>query len=196
MKPSAPSAADRFDRAAKLLTKDQSLPDWLIPALAHYSPLVGGRRSTPDDDRDDHELLKAARYLERWLPTYTIAADEYGLILPDEVETVVMALPEVIEYLETQCREPRKGGPIPDSRAYVCAAVCAYAWRRLCDEVNPYSPNLLQACEEYWKACGNPEKVTSDGNESNWQRYLVAVKREDDRAFREGFNRFIDATTT
>jgi len=179
-----PSAADRFDKAAKLLAKDQSLPDWLIPALAHYRPLVGARRSNAEDDRDDQAslvtMLEAARNLERGLPIHVIAAEIFGLTIPDCVEATNMQLTELIEYLESQLRPPREGGTIPDSRSHVCAAVCAYAWRRLRGEINPFSTRLWEACEAYWQACGNPQKVDERGRYENWLPYLRWAKDNED----------------
>jgi hypothetical protein len=200
-----PSAADQFGKTAKLLAKGQSLPDWLIPALAHYSPLVGARRSTSDDDRDDQALLKtmleAARNLERGLPIHVVAAETSGLTIPDCVEATHMQLTELIEYLESQLRPPRKGGPIPDSRPRICAAVCAEAWRRLYggkvqpwSEVQPWSREVWQACEAYWQACGNPEKVDHRSRYEDWQPYLQWVKDADDESFRDDFAHLITPT--
>jgi hypothetical protein len=155
-----------------------------------FQPLIGGRRANVDDNSDDRKMLEAARYLERWLPTYTIAEEEFGLSIPDCVETVLINLPELIEYLESQMRLPRKGGPSPDGRRLICAGVCAEIWRRHVGEMQPFSPKLQGACEEYWRACGNPE-TSAMSNLKNWERFLVRVKDENDEAFREDFDRLI-----
>src|SRR5215469_1957649 len=97
-------------------------PDWLPRVLAHYRPLISARKPTKDDDADDKALLKAAQELDRGLRTYSLAEDATGLELPGCVDTVLGALPELIEFLESQVRPPRKGGKAPDSRRLVCAA--------------------------------------------------------------------------
>jgi hypothetical protein len=91
------------------LAKDNP-PDWLPRVLAHYRPLIGARKPTKDDDADDKLLLDAARVLEHGLGEYSVAEDEFDLELPECVDTVLGALPELIEYLESQLRPPRKGG--------------------------------------------------------------------------------------
>jgi len=155
-------------------------PDWLVPQLSEWSPIVGQRRWTVEDDQGDRKLLEAAQHLDRWLRAYTIAQDDFvNDALPDEFEAVVQALPEVIEYLQDHRREPRKGGP-PDGRSRLCAIVCGGLWRCLYGEINPHSPRLWQACEAYWLACGNPPKVDKRGRYEDWLRYLLWAKETDD----------------
>jgi hypothetical protein len=183
-----PSAVDRFDEAAKLLAKDKTPPEWLVPILAHHSRLVGYREKiTKEDETEERRMLACAKYLETWLPMYLRMEEEFGFPIPDCIETVLSELPELIEYLENQLLRKRKGGPTPDSSARHCAAVCAEVWRRQRGEVQPYSPKLWAACEKYWQACGNPEKAGSKGRLKNWEQYLVDVNDADDEGFREYF---------
>ena len=171
------------------LTSDP--PDWLPRVLEHYSPLIGA--ANPDDRKDDKLLLDAARVLENGLRTYSIAEDRFGLRCPECVDTVLGALPELIEYLETQIRPPQKGGKLPDSRRLVCAAVCAEVWRLQRGEVQPFSATLQDACEEYWQCCGNTETGDAKGSIRNWERCLREVSKDED--FREDFLRLVYSTT-
>jgi hypothetical protein len=177
------------------LTKG-SPPDWLPRVLAHYSRLVGAREPTKDDDAADKLLIDAARVLERGLGEYSAAEDATGLELPPCVDTVLGGLPEVIEFLETQVRPPRKGGPAPDNRRLVCAAVCAEVWRLQHGAIQPYSPNLQEACELYWQACGNDETSKSaSGRLKNWEPNLLDAAK-DEGGFRDDFLRLVTDLTT
>jgi hypothetical protein len=160
--------------------------DWLPRVLAHYRPLISARKPTKDDDAADKLLLDAARVLERGLGEYSLAEDAFGLELPDCVDTVLGALPELIEFLETQVRPPRKGGKAPDNRRLVCAAVCAEIWRLQHGDVQPFSPHLQEACEKYWQACGNDETSTT-GRLKNWEPFLREVQNDELMGFRTDF---------
>jgi hypothetical protein len=183
MKPSAPN---QFDETAKLLAKGAP-PPWLVLILRQWSRLISYRKTAKGDDIEEKRMLACAKYLETWLPIYVRSEEEFGFPIPDCIETVLIELPELIEYLESQPLPESKGGPIPDNRAHLCAAVCAEVWRRQSGEVQPYSPKLWAACEEYWQACGNPEKAGSKGRLKNWEQYLVDVNDADDEGFREYF---------
>jgi len=125
-------------------------------------------------------LLKAAKLLDSWLPMYALEADAE---CPVEVEDVLTLLPVVIEFLEGDVAEfdaipPRDGGPRPDLRRPVCAAVCAEAYRVVHGQIEPYSQHLQEACEKYWQACGNPE-TSAVGRLRNWEDYLLLVADQD-----------------
>ena len=173
---------------AKLAKGDP--PDWLPRVLAHYSPLISARKPSKDDDADDKLLLDAARVLENGLRAYSLAEDASGLELPDSVDTVLGALPELIEFLETQVRPPGKGGKAPDGRRLVCAAVCAEVWRLQHDDLQPFSPTLQEACELYWQACGNAETSTT-GRLKNWEPSLREVQNDELEGFRADFLRLV-----
>jgi hypothetical protein len=169
-----PAAA--FAGVASALAKDKPPPEWLVPMLVHYSPLVGARRNP--DEADDKKMIKAARELEGMLAIYGMVEDQFGFELPEEVDTASLALHELIEYLESELRPPRKGGPTPDSRYRLCAWVCGEVWRRERGELQPYSRNLWEACEKYWQACGQPA-TSAKGNLDNWQERLEWVRDTD-----------------
>ena len=182
-------ASPAFDEVAKMLAAGEQT-FWLIPILAHWSRLIGYRRPNADDDKDDTELLKAAQYLEKRLPTYAIVQEEFGLSVPDCVETILGVLPELTEFPEHQLRPPTKGGPKPDSKARLCAAVCAEVWRRERGKMQPFSTKLWGACDEYWRACGNSQTDT------DWERYLTWVESANDDEFRDDFDRLIEKFST
>jgi hypothetical protein len=165
-------------------------PDWLPRVLAHYRPLIRARKPSKDDDADDKRLLKAAQELERGLRIYSLAEDASGLELPGCVDTVLGELPDLIAFLETQVRPPRKGGKAPDNRRLVCAAVCAGVWRLQHGEVQPFSQKLQAACEEYWQSCGNYETSTT-GRLKNWEPFLREVQNDEPIGFHADFLRLV-----
>ena len=182
---------ERFLEPAKLLANGND-PERLAEALASWARLVGFPRRV-DDDQDDRDMLLAARILEEKLPYYV--QDNLGLPTRDYVDAVLIALPQLIEFLEAQVRPPRKGNRPPDSRRRLCAAVCAEAWRYYRGETEPYSPHLQAACEAYWQRCGHPE-TSKTGRLKNWEPFLVWAKRESDEEFRENFAHQLNDTTS
>jgi hypothetical protein len=157
-----------FAEVAKLLAGREP-PVWVVPHLSKYSPLVGYRRNPGEDD--DKKMIKTARELESMLALYTMVEERFGIEVPDEVDTASLALHELIEYLESELRPRRKGGPTPDSRYRLCAAVCAEVWRRERGELQPHSRNLWEGCQKYWQACGQPA-TSAKGNLDNWEERL------------------------
>jgi hypothetical protein len=184
MKPEHPALA-----AAALLAKCKEVgrtiargppPKWLVRFLIRFSLLVGARQPAKQDLVDDNEkMLKAARDLEDLLPTYTISDDEWDFQIPDCVETILICLPELIEFLESQLPSPRRGGPFPDDRRVICAGICAEAYRLIHHDLRVHSGDLRQACEDYWVACGNSETGTSDVRD-NWRKPLEQHVAEGD----------------
>jgi hypothetical protein len=187
-----PAPHPTADAARTLLTKCKEVactlakgppPKWLVRALIDFTLLVGGRKTTSQDVAEDREVLEAARYLERWLPAYTISDDEWNLQLPDCVETVLIALPELIEFLKSQLPPPRLGGPTPDGRRLLCAGLCAEAYDLIHRGLQLHSGVLRQGCEDYWLACGNPETGTHAGAirgadvRENWRKFLEEHER-------------------
>jgi hypothetical protein len=173
------SPTSPFIAVARILANGKPQPEWLIPVLADFSRLIGYRKLTQQDIvDDDNEMLKAARKLEELLPLYTISDDEWDFQIPDCVETVLIALPELIEFLESQLPPPRLGGRTPDGRRLLCAGVCAEAYDLMHGELQLYSGVLRQACEDYWLACGNPGTGTDAGAingadvRDNWRKPL------------------------
>jgi hypothetical protein len=166
--------ASPFANVARLIASGKPQPEWLIPALEHYSRLVGYRNPGPGDEGEERALLKAVQALEQWLAfearVYARIEKEFGFPAPTILDDTATQLLELADYLESQLRPPRKGGPTPDSRLRVCAGICAEAWRRLHGEAQPYSTHLHTACEEYWIACGH-----SDESGTDWEHFLTGL---------------------
>jgi hypothetical protein len=157
-------------------------PDWLVQGLEHFREHYLSKRGSDDDEGEvEQRMLSCAKYLELWLPMYIyLSEDPYNFEYPDYVDTVLGALSEVMDRLETDIAAiPRRsGGPKPDLRKPFCAAICAEAYRLIHGQVEPYSLQLQQACEAYWVACGNSQSG-SWGEPKNWIRYLERVRGMD-----------------
>jgi hypothetical protein len=180
----------QFAVVAHILSNGKPQPEGLVLALADFRRLIGRRKSTAADDDEDKQMLEAAKYLEKWLPIYTVSDEEWDLQIPDCAEGVQILLPELIEFLESQIRPPRLGGKTPDGRRLLCAGVCAEAYSILHGKLHLHSGILRQACEDYWLACGNPATSTPSGAvkganvRDNWraplEQYAKAKSAGDD----------------
>jgi hypothetical protein len=164
-------------------------PEWLALGLDYFSLFVGGRKlpARAEEIRDDEQMLKVASYLEDNLKVYLHLADPpFELFDDDEiqhVEAVVDHMWGVIEFLKARIAEvpSRGGGPTPDGRMLLCAAVVGAGYRLVHDraEIEPFSPAVGKACEEYWKACGNPPTGRRlEGEPRNWQEPLNRAKAD------------------
>jgi hypothetical protein len=137
--------------AARTIAKTDP-PGWLVPALDHFSHYLQ-TTGDPDDLEIEKNMLKAAKYLDFWLPIYIrLGEPPWNFDIPDDFETVHTGLYEVIGTLEHDINAVphRAGGPKPDIRKPVCAAVAGEAYRLLHGELEPYSAHLQQGCEDYW----------------------------------------------
>ena len=169
--------ATKLEAVAWSLAQGEPPPQWVTPLLFDQGRLINGRQPGPYDDDYTKKLIKKATDLERALSIYGEIESEYGLPAGEAVEHASTALVELIDHLESELRPPRRGGPTPDGRRRICAAVCAYVWRRLHGKVQRYSPRLQEVCEQYWKACGQPETGdSSKGNTAkNWEEFSRVI---------------------
>ena len=135
-------------------------------------------------------MLEAALCLQDVRAVDAHVEKRYGFEIPEEVDTALQALHELIEYLQSELPSARQGGRIRDGRYRLCAAVCAEVWRRQHDKLEPYSRNLWQACEKYWQACGQPG-TSAKGNLDNWEPRLEWVRDGNDADFRDDLERRI-----
>jgi len=186
------------DVAAKLAKGDP--PPWLIVGLKRLSVIVGLANLEPDEETD-RRMLEAAKYLEEWLVMYVdLEKLEPEFECPEAVHDCLGALYEVIELLEEDAKVPKRaGGPRPDKRLGLCAAVVSEAYRMLhgVDRVQPYSPAVQEACEAYWQACGNePTGRQLEGEPRNWERHLKDHRRDDDGWVRSILQSYRDGTHT
>jgi hypothetical protein len=164
-----------FVDVARIIAKG-SPPDWLVRGLEDFSLYFRLPKGDPDDLEIEKNMLKAARYLDDWLQIYLrLSEPPWNFEYPEAeaVENLSIALFEVIELLEKDINDlPRRaGGPKPDRRRLICAAVIGEAYRLLHEQLEPYSQHLQQACEHYWQACGN-EPTGQYGYRRNWERNL------------------------
>jgi hypothetical protein len=154
-------------------------PDWLAPGLAHFHEHFLSKFVSIDNEGEiEQRMLSCAKYLEQHLPMYIyLSEDPYNFDYLDYVDTALISLYEVIQLLEKDIASipTRAGGPKPDLRRPLCAAVCAEAYRIIHGDVEPYSLQLQQACEAYWVACGNSE-TGAWGEPKNWIRYLELAR--------------------
>jgi hypothetical protein len=180
--------AVRFTEIAWMLGGGQP-QEWTAKILHRYSVLIGrSRKHNRDDEEDERKAIKAAEELEGVLRLYGMVEDEFGFQNPYCVGAVLSDLPDVIEFLKDQLLPPTAGGPIPDDRRRLCAAVCTAVWRRHRGKVQPFNTNLWKACEEYWQACGQPE-TSKQSNLNTWQRSCEwAAKLDEDEDWNADFD--------
>jgi len=153
---------------AKMIAKGDP-PAWLPKALADFARFVSLDKPTYDVEIE-RKMLAAAEYLEEWVPIVYGDWDELDLEAPDWIDQFHNALHELIEMLRKDCEQTRRGGPKPDSRRLLCAAAVGECYRTLHGKLEPGSTLLRDACNEFWKACKNPE--IGEGDPGNWRRHL------------------------
>jgi hypothetical protein len=147
--------------------------DWAIDRLRR-SPLVR-LPGKGYDDSSDRIAFESAFYLEHWLRFEIKGYEKIGEDHPPFIEDVSTGLHELLPLIKEYIRQPRKGGPTPDNRRYVCADVCAGIWREVHGGAyQPRSERLWEACEAYWLVCGRSE-TSAVGRLKNWERYLLEV---------------------
>jgi hypothetical protein len=167
-----PTIAD----VARMIVGDGSAPDWLVRGLEYLSCMVVGIELA-DDMALEKRMLKAARYLEEWLPMFEWIEqrreERFGFEAAEWIDELSTALYQAIEYLE---EETASLGKHPDRRKLMCALVMSRAHELIHGK---RSAALGDACELYWQACGN-EHRGEYGHPENWRRNLKAVTDEPD----------------
>jgi len=166
----------KFDEVARLIAKGDP-PNWLILALAHFSDGIGVEMSAEDRrsfDKTVERMQDAIRYLMKWLPMYVNAA--YGEKCPEDIALALHVLPKVKAHLDLL---PDNGvGRRPDVQREVCAAVVLESWKLLHGKAQHNSDRFMEACSEYWKACGGPE-IGREGELRNWRRPIKQARAGD-----------------
>jgi hypothetical protein len=157
----------RFAEVARIIAKGDP-PEWLSIGLAHFSEFVGSDRTTSDEAQHYESIITrmhdAADVLIKFLPLYSHLPA--GLRRPDDVALVLDVLPRIKANL-ARTLQRRGGGPRPNIQRWVCAAVVVEAWRLVHGKPEPQSQYLLEACEEYWRACGGEYRGEDI---ENWRR--------------------------
>jgi hypothetical protein len=151
-------------------------PGWLVLGLEQFSDFVGGRPTTPRFPVA--HVHDAAATLIKFLPVY-LHLPAGGKLTGHSHADVVTTL-KVLQTIKAELGRliRRQRGRPKNVRYEVCAAVVVEAWKLIHESVNPESPDVLTACNDYWFAyCGEYR-----GNDIlNWVRdtRLVAAKPHD-----------------
>ena len=169
------TAPTPYDVGKRLAENDP--PQWLVQALEEFAHLIGVPKK---DDLDlEIKLFRCAEYIQRWLPLYA-RLEHYGFDpLPFDVDGVSTNLEELRQFLAKELTHSTSGDP----RRKLCAAVCVEGYRLLHDgRVQLHSLNLRQACEDLWRASGNPTTAKAVGADArdNWRRNLEDVAAGDE----------------
>jgi hypothetical protein len=164
---------EEFVPVARMIAKGDP-PDWLPLALAHFARFVSLPKPTYDVEVE-RKMLEAAEYLEEWLPIVYGHLDEFDLEVPDCIDQIDNALPDLIEILRADVGHKRLGH---DGRHVVCVAAVSECYRAIHGTLRPGA--LREACETYWKGCVKCERSDSaKGDHGNWRRHLEAYAKGD-----------------
>jgi hypothetical protein len=186
-------AKPTFEDVAKLIAKGNP-PEWLAPALDHFSGFIGSDPVSSKDKKHIEEIIArmgdAADYLTKFLPLFT--RQHLGLRCPDDVAVALAVLPKIKKRLAHAILPKRAGGQNPNEERKLCAAVVVEAWRVIHGKPQPESLNLWTACNEYWQACGRPYRGSDVDTWRSDCRAAVAENNEWIRqilsAFETGYN--------
>ena len=167
MIPLPENADPKFDGVARSIAKGNP-PKWLLVGLTQFSQGIGFDTSGTDNfDTIVERMQDAAHVLLTSLPIYKHLG--FGLPCPEEVALALQVLPRIQEDLDRLAKLKNRKGRRPDAQREVCAAVIAIAWKLLHGKPEPRSDKLLEACYDYWRACGGKQIGEVDGIE-NWRR--------------------------
>lgn len=174
---------NKFDPAKKLVAVARLIggdPAQLVPRLIRFAPLITDDKSAAEADARDRKLVEAIRAMEQLIAleakVYEGVEQQFGFAAPTIFDEASACLSELIDYIGPS--PPRGGGPTPKSGRAICAGVCAKLWGEVHGKAQPYSIDLWAACEEYWKACGNPGVGPGQGTKL-WQNYLVEARADE-----------------
>jgi hypothetical protein len=143
-------------------------PKWLVLGLAQLSTFVGGKRAREFPITLVHD---AAATLIKFLPAYLHLPA--GMYIDADVPTTIAVLHRVKADLSRLMARKRKGRP-PNVQRRECARAVVEAWSLLHGNVEPRSIELLNVCNDYWRACGHN---TRGEDVENWRRdvrYVLA----------------------
>ncbi len=95
---------------------------------------------------------------------------------PDCIDVASNALDELLPLIARCIRQPgKRGGPTVDDRRQICADICGGIWQEFHHTAGTNSDTLLEACEAYWQASGQPPTAAElSGNLRNWKRFLTS----------------------
>ena len=176
---------DGFTAVARIIAKGDP-PEWLMLGLEHFRGFVGSEQVTSKEYQQFNRTLRdldyAARLLIKKLPAFNVAWEIYFGAQPVGKTAVTTAL-EVLPKIRAQLapfKPPRRGGRRPNAQRRYCAVVVVEAWKLIHDRVNPRSTEVLQACSEYWQACGHEERDVE-----NWGRDAKSAATNPEKFIRD-----------
>jgi hypothetical protein len=152
---------DSFDAVARAIANGNP-PDWLVPALEHFKAFVRGKPLS------NKEWQRAWKHSEQMRWAADVLIKDLQRIFKDvsspDVATAIKVLTKTKNFYQERPRTG--GGHRPNERRLVCAAVVVEAWKLVHDgNVEPRSKEVLEACADYWAACGHEER-----DAENWWR--------------------------
>ena len=162
-----------FNVVARTIAK-RAPPEWLVPALERFSDGIGKDASDVPFHSIIEQMQRATDVLIRWLPAW--GKLPYGTECPKHVAMALAALPRIKKDLDLASR--KLIGRRPDAQRLVCAAVIARAWKIIHGKPEPRSEKLLQACVDYWRACGG-EQIGGTDDIENWKRHVQRALKAD-----------------
>ena len=166
---------------ARIIAKGKPPPDWLLWGLEYFNGFIGVETIDPSFGRSiAQQMYDAADVLLRWLPFYAGAT---SLGRSAEMVAILKALRRLRKDLE-RLKKPRPTGRRPDVQREICAAVIVEAWKLLHGKAGSRSPQLQQACADYWIACGG-KQIGETNDPENWRRPIERALGTDHKLVRE-----------
>jgi hypothetical protein len=157
----------KFNGVARSIAKGNP-PKWLLVGLTHFSGGIGDEISKKDRRSIDaiiERMQGAVHTLMTWLPGW--AKIDYGYECPEYVALMLYALPLMKKDLEGHAK--KRKGRRPNVQQEVCAAVVIEAWKLLHGPHRGRSDEFLEACSDYWRACGG-KQIGGWDDPDNWKR--------------------------
>jgi len=168
----------KFDGVARIIAKGAP-PEWLVDALEHFSDGIGKDASDVPVFRIIERMQDAVHVLITWLPAFQHLP--YGWKCK-EVAVALAVLPRIKKDLDRLAKLKTSKGRRPDAQRLICAAVVVRAWKIIHGKAEPRSEKLLQACRDYWRACGGEQIGREDfkgTSYENWRRPVERTLRAD-----------------
>jgi len=136
-------------------------PNWLRDYLDQFHGFICTEAISKEEREPFKQIIERMHYsmdhLIHWLPAL---AGVPGLgrwpELADDVATAIASLTRL--KAELNRRPLRSDGRPPNTQQQWCADVLVEAWKDIYGDVKPRSHEVLEACAEYWEACGQRER--------------------------------------
>jgi hypothetical protein len=156
---------DSFVTVARTIANGNP-PKWLAPALDGFSGFVGSKRGSNADSHRARLAIVRAHDAARDLMKFLQAHLHLSIGRPSaDMIAALDVLPRIKTELGRRMKARRVKRPYVQRR--VCAAVVVEVWASVRGNVEPRSIELFQACDDYWRACGNEDRGQ---DVENWRR--------------------------